>query len=407
MRHRTLLALASFPLALCLGPDPAPAGVLTDNCVVGSRPAATLLFPYFEVDLDDADGTTTLLAINSTVRTSGGGDPVPTLARVTVWTEWAIPTVAFNLYLRSGDVQTLNLRDLFTTGAAPITGPGADSFLGCSSTIGGAMIDPGILRLAHSGQKAFGSCFSGGARGPSVATGYVTVDTALRCPAANGGGGDTPASGPSYFQTGPSRVADFGNNLWGDWFLVTPGEDFANGNPAVHLQADPEFFSPGDYTFYGRYLGFSAADNRRPLPSRYSARFANGGAFSGGTRLVVWRDTRSADADPVACGGGAACGSASCRPDWLPLGETSIVVRDESALSSTISSSEVFDLATQRVDVSAIPVPYTFGWLALNLNLESPVRPAQAWVGGELSASGRYNVGLEATATNDLCATTP
>jgi hypothetical protein len=400
------LAAASF-LALGIACPPLSAGVLTGNCVVGPRPAATLLFPYFEVDLADPAGTTTLLAINTVVRTGGGGDPVPTLARVTVWTEWGVPTVAFNLYLRSGDVQTINLRDLFATGAAPVTGPGANGFPGCGSTIGGPMIDPTVLRLAHTGQKVLGSCFSGGARGPNVATGYVTVDTALRCPTPAGGGSETPATGPSYFSTGPNRVADVGNHLWGDWILVTPGEDFANGNPAAHLQADPDAFSPGDYTFYGRYVGFSSADNRRPLPSRYNIRFANGGPFSGGTQLVVWRDTRSADSDPVACGSGGTCGVGSCRPDWLPLGETTIAVRDEATTQTTLSHTQVFDLATQRVNVAAIPVAYTFGWLALNLNLESPIRSAQAWVGAEMSADGRYQVAYEATPTNDLCATSP
>ena len=34
-------------------------------------------------------------------------------------------------------------------------------------------------------------------------------------------------------------------------------------------------------------------------------------------------------------------------------------------------------------------------------------QPAQAWVGVEASAEGRYSVGFPATPVNDLCAVTP
>ncbi len=393
MQRQTLrLCLAAILVVAALLPLPAAAGVLTNNCVVGERPAATLLIPYFEVDLANPAGRTTLVSI-----ANRDTFIFPVLARVTVWTDWGIPTAAFTIFLAPNDVQTLNLRDLFNTGLAPTTGPGADLYAGCASTLGGSVGSPALLKTAHTGQSTLGSCFSSGSKGPNIATGYLTVDHALRCKDAGGHGlgTDTPVDG-DYF-AGATRLAGTDNLLWGEWHLVTPGEGFAAGNPAVHIQADPDFFGVGDYTFYGRYHGFDGSDRRRPLPSRYDARFLKGGAFTGGTKLIVWRDTRSADTGVVSCGS---------EPDWVPLGERQIRAHDEAAASTNLGATSIFDLATQRLDITAVPQPYTFGFLELNLNLTDNT-PAQAWVGVEASASGQYSVGFAATPTNDMCAIAP
>jgi hypothetical protein len=58
------------------------------------------------------------------------------------------------------------------------------------------------------------------------------------------------------------------------------------------------------------------------------------------------------------------------------------------------------------MDISAVPQPYTFGFLRMNLGLPDNTR-AQAWVGVEASASGQYSVGWAASPTNDLCAFPP
>jgi hypothetical protein len=289
------------------------------------------------------------------------------------------------------------VRDLFDTGRVPTTGPVADlSFPGCNPSLGGFVATPpALMRTAHTGQNTLGSCLSSGRLGANVATGYITVDASRRCRVASGGGTDTPADG-DYF-SGPAPLAVTDNALWGDWFLVVPGEAFASGNSAVHIQADPDFFGDGDYTFYGRYHGFNGADKRRPLPSRYVARFLNGGAFSGGTKLIVWRDTRDPDT------GGVGCGS---DPDWVPLGERLIVAYDEAAAFTDLGSTSIFDLATQRMDISAVPQPYTFGFLRMVLDLPDDT-PAQAWVGVEASASGQFSVGFAASPTNDLCGVDP
>ena len=100
-------------------PCPPSAGVLEGNCRVANQPAATLLIPYFEVDLADPAGQTTLLSVNNASSKSA-------LARVVLWTDWGVPTLAFDVYLTGYDVQTINVRDLFT-GNLPATGPDASN----------------------------------------------------------------------------------------------------------------------------------------------------------------------------------------------------------------------------------------------------------------------------------------
>src|SRR6185436_3213106 len=80
-------------------------------------PAATLLLPYFEVDLDDPFGVTTLFSINNASSTAQ-------LAHVTVWTDWSIPVLDFDVYLTGYDIQNFNLRDILVEGLLPQTGPG-------------------------------------------------------------------------------------------------------------------------------------------------------------------------------------------------------------------------------------------------------------------------------------------
>ena len=85
----------------------AAVGAAQDHlCSLDSHPGATLLLPYFEIDLDDPTGTTTQFSIHN-ARSLG------TLTQVVLWTDLAVPTFAFNVYLTGFDVQVINLRDIF------------------------------------------------------------------------------------------------------------------------------------------------------------------------------------------------------------------------------------------------------------------------------------------------------
>ena len=74
-------------------------------CTVDEVPAATLLLPYFEVDLGEPVGPRTLFSVNNASATA-------VLAHVVVWSDLSVPVLDFNIYLTGYDVQTINLRDV-------------------------------------------------------------------------------------------------------------------------------------------------------------------------------------------------------------------------------------------------------------------------------------------------------
>src|SRR5712671_3771921 len=89
------------------------------SCDIKVGPAATLLVPYFEVDLQPGGEQTTLFTITNVSRYSQ-------IAHVALWTDWAFPVLTFNIFLAGYDVQSINLKDILVRGivASPVgTGP--------------------------------------------------------------------------------------------------------------------------------------------------------------------------------------------------------------------------------------------------------------------------------------------
>jgi hypothetical protein len=386
--------------------------VLAGSCRVADQPAATLLIPYFEVNLDDPAGATTLVSINNASSKAA-------LARVVLWTDWGVPTLAFDLYLTGFDVQTLNVRDLFT-GTLPRTGASvspngklsvsASDFPGCGAAGGPQVVplksqptvlaatDRQILRAAHTGKPvATGQTTTclGSVRPGGLAVGYITVDTVNRCtPVSVGSTANTPAD-PKYFAARGTGLASDNNVLWGDVIFLDRKGGRVNSQTAVHIVADADAFGKGDYTFYGRYVDFEGRDDRAPLSSLYYARYMQGGAF-GSTELVVWRDNRTKEAKGGDCAKG---------PSWAPLGEYQLVTFDEQENPSEVANSNAFPVATQKVKLGgpSIPVANQFGWVMLDL-WHGDGEHAQGWVGVVMSnAQGRYSVGQEALRADDLC----
>jgi hypothetical protein len=400
-----------FPiLVLCgllLTAVPGQAGVLDGNCRVANQPAATILIPYFEVDLADPAGRTTLLSVNN-------ASAKPAVARVVLWTDWGVPTLAFDIYLTGFDVQSLNVRNLLQ-GTLPTSGPEASNvgalsrtnvvFNGCGNTGKAGVTGPlnateaAWLRAAHTGHAVTKTpserCAGSGASGPNLATGYITVDAVNRCtPRSVGKTANTPADA-AYFAKGGTGLASNANVLWGDFHFVNSRKNTADSQTAISIVADSDFFAAGDYTFYGRYVNFDSRDGRIPLSSLYYARFMEGGPFAGGTDLLVWRDNRKASAAPGSCGK---------APSWAPLGEMQIVVFDEEENSSEIVGGNTFPLATQKVHVGGakLPVGESYGFLMLDLWHQDSTH-AQGWVSVMMSAAGRFSTGYEAIRADDLC----
>jgi hypothetical protein len=249
---------------------------------VDDVPAATLLLPYFEVDSANVDGVTTLFSVNNASATA-------ILAHVTVWTDLSYPVLDFNIYLTGYDVQSVNLRDVLLNGVLPRTAsagqdPGDTispkgifsqdiNFASCSGLLPPPATLPAdflaYLKAALTGNGsnqitgcASSVCCAAQNFNDNVLRGYVTVDTVNNCTLRF-------PSDLGYF----TSDATFQNVLWGDAFFVNSAENFASGNPLVHIEADltnPETSVPGQYTFYGRYVNWQATDHREPFWRRTS-----------------------------------------------------------------------------------------------------------------------------------------
>ena len=389
MSRKALAILVLSALWLTTSPADAEIGAVDD------RPAATLLLPYFEVDVDDPTGLDTLFSINNAAAEAR-------VVHVTLWTDLGVPTIGFNVYLTGYDVVPISLRQIFK-GNLPQTSladpPGAFSLpptvppAGCVGQLPPPPLSPADvsgLRNAHSGKASSllaGLC-GGLDRGDGRARGYVTVDAMNECSTIF-------PDGAGYFVAGGVGKASNDNVLWGDYFYIDRANAFAQGENLVHIEAsklNPETATPGEYTFYGRYVAWLAADNREALASKTATRFLVGGVFDT-TRLIVWRDSK-VDQGPVAC---------PASPAPLPYEDIYVFDEQENPYSMNMGAVK-FDALAGVLDVGGaeFPVPVFFGWIYLNLNHGGGGNPpedpdaAQSVAATTISALGRFSVGQKA-----------
>ncbi len=433
-------------------------------CTLDAVPAATLLLPTFQVDIGDdngneiadcADGTgvDTLFSINN-------ASAAPALAHVTLWTDWTWPTIDFDVYLTGFDMQSVSLCQVIANGSLPVTAdvqadPDDDispSPWGQDTTIASCagvfpfpdpIVQGGLLDRLQNGHAGYpyagiggdcageglngdGQCAGGLCPGGTIARGYVTVDSVMACSTVFPNEAD-------YFEQGGAGIANNKNILWGDYFLIDNANDFAQGDNLVHIEADDSLGggvgnggpnSDTGYTFYGRYVGGLGDDNREPLGTTWAARYLNGGAFSGGTKFNVWRDstdptTNNNDGwDCGLCTGGAG-------PAWCPLNETQVVCFDEQEDCEElcfIFGGGVISPPTDPTDPVCFPlesnivqvgdgdlVPsWPFGWCYLNLNHTFGAPSlfdgiAQSYVSVTHDALGRFSVGYSAIELTSAC----
>ena len=402
---------------------------------IDNVPAATLLLPYFECDLGADPLATSIGAGVNTLFSVNNASATAQLAHVTVWSDQSVPVLDFDIYLTGYDVQTISICDVLINGRLPQTGPGTTTALNEPGSPLGIFSGPDVLFLncntgsspplppvyaipaistqfrLHlqqllTGRKSTvdGTC-AGANYGDNIARGYVTIDDVNSCSTAF-------PSDTGYWVTGGNGIGDNDNVLWGDYFYVNPDENFAQGELLVSIEADATTLnSQGEYTFYGRYIGGSAADNREPLATTFGARYLDGGPFTGGTDFIVWRDSKFVPF--VSCTTG---------PNYGELFEKQIVVFDEEENPVTVQqggpSGEptpgaqcIFCDEAQRRHVGIdFSVDEPFGWVYLNLNHTTAndatlsvgaggyTGRAQAWVVDVMSAQGRFSVGFDAIA---------
>jgi len=412
--------------AACLLAWAAAARAVT--CTADQVPAATLLLPYFEVNLDDPNGLTTLFSINNAAAPA-------VLAHVVLWSDLAVPVANFNVYLTGFDVQTFNLRDLLVHGSLPRTAAKGEDpgdtispkgglsqdvdFPGCDGLLPPAPMSADQLlhlQTALTGRPSplFADRCFGQALGDHVARGYVTVDTVDNCTLRVPGD-------PGYFAAGGAGDVTDQNVLWGTWYIVDAAHNYAQGSNLVAIEADaadPATSTAGRYTFYGRYDGWTGIDHREPLATNFATQFATGGPFAGAVDLIVWRDPKVAQQSftcPTQRG---------AVPSWYPLLQEGVGILDEQEhplvpISFPFTAPPTipytpFPAATQRtrLDSANFPVPYQFGWLYLDLNVfnsrshdpASDPDAAQAWVIAVQSSNGRFATAIDAFRLDTACA---
>lgn len=459
-----ILWVSLVPLALTIQATPAAAGM----CDGDDDAAATLLLPYFEVNLDNPAAGNTLFSINNAFAE-------PALAHVTLWTDWSHPTVAFDVFLTGYDVQQVNLADLFLNGNLPVTADEQSDPVDTTSPHGGFRPSGGYIpgstfpeqdgsfsmceqflpfytnplivgaigeRVVngHTGQPVPNSGFGclGADFGDNIARGYVTIDRVNRCSIAFPSERDE-----NYFESGGVGIASNQNQLWGDWIYFDTVKGFAHGDSLVHIEAldgfdavgsgtsDPTVPGPATgYTFYSRYADFGE-DNREPLGVTWAARYLNNALFEpGGTELFVWRDPTVDEAEQSE-GFGYVCGApgqAGSGPEWHPLDESLVLAFDEYENSVQICQTcpvcdppspddypHCFPLAAQRLTSTDLGYigespPWGAGWLYLDLRFPYPDDTAfgdlsQSYVFVTHSAVGLLSVGLPALELTSACDT--
>lgn len=361
-----------------------PASAQTDvDCLVGPGLGATLLVPYFEVDLDNPSGLTTIISVNN-------GLDSETMARVTLWTDWGVPTFGFDLYIPDFGVVPINMRDVMA-GRVPSTGDGSNlrDFDNCETTPPVypnpllSSTDRDQLRADHTGVLGprFSSC-AGNNNGDNIARGYITIDSTGSCIPAEIDPEVTPEAG-RYFKEGGLGLANNDNRLWGDVIYIDPVNNSAQGSEAIALWADAERFNGTNRpTFYGRLRSFDAKDDRVPLPTLWNQRFLNGGPFQGGADLIVFRNPQTSIAT-------AECGS---KPPQIPL-DAQLKALDESGDNLVnVSITGLLGLVTQRTAVDDFNIPYDAGWLQLDSTLG-------AWVQPTLSAGSLFSAAFNGTSS--------
>jgi len=376
------VALAVATLALLVThPTAARAAV----CSRGNVPAASLLIPYFEVDLADPGGKTTLFAFASVA-------PTPTMTRVHLWSDWGIPVYAFNVLLAPEAVQTINLRDVVGQLLVPgLVHADPEHFPACfAPTVPflGPTVEQVQARLTGKPEPS-GFCYSRPRGETTLAVGFVTIDVVRDCDLA------TPLD--STYRL----VALDDNVLWGDVFYVAPDDDSAQGIPAVAVRTDPEVATDRGFYDPGPDLG------RLPLDETWRTRFLSGGALDTSTEVVVFQP--AFHAEPELCEDSQAYGDAvrvRWGPEPGPLGPRSDIL-EVAAATRKLSLAELTPdplPVAGSLELEAWHVPCCSKCSCVPEDLPFRV-PSLIWAIHR--AAGRFSVGVEATPIAGSCSAAP
>jgi hypothetical protein len=364
-----------------------------DNCDIAQRPAATLLLPYFEVDVHARDKT---IAETDTSYTIVNVKAAPAIARTTLWTDWGYPVLSFNTFLTGYDAQTIDLYDVLARGNTGVSSSGfPDACAHPEQQVSGlAILAAEPMLTLGTGATACGMRRVGGTHIHAI--GYATVDVVSTCDT-------TLPTDPEYFK----HDLLFDNVLTGDFAQVEALANRAYASPLVHIRALPEGGEAGvnipstlGRSFYQRLTPAGSVptmDRRQPLPAQFAARVDHLD-----DTLVVWREPRLS----------------TCAADANRNMSISNIVRFDEHENPTVAGGSVILLPLPPVGLPAasanqlqsglFPPPSTSGdtrgWLYLNLHdTFSDDRPSQNWVLVR-SQPGTRTRAIDATPLADGCA---
>jgi hypothetical protein len=407
--------VAGVALAIALAVAAPTRAQTIDAQHVTNDPGATVLLPYFEAQVPKkiggkAPGTTTLFSINNASATA-------ILAHVTIWSDLAVPVLAFNVYLTGYDVQQIDMIDILNGKLPRTASVGQDQQDTISNhgsvsqdinfaTCNGQLPPPDVLdeptiqhiRAALTGKPSAlfaNQCFGRDyLEKKPVARGFITADNSCTTRLPND---------IQYFIEDITTQ----NVLWGDFFFLNKSKKIGRGDALVAIRAsqtDPETSGIFQYSFYHSTNGsFVAVDKRQPLGSVFAGRFVNvpkHPLFSSGTSALVWRDTK-ANSAAFPCG---------ALPAFFPLGQRQLVVFDEQENPELIGFAP-FPAATQLVKVGGptFPVSAPSGWLYMDLNAPVPSASGpienpsaeQGFVSMVFESKAKYSVGTRAVVLDD------
>jgi hypothetical protein len=253
------------------------------------RPSSDVLLPYFEVELRDS-GTTTLLAVGNALGKAVEGE-------LTLHTNWGIQVSNLSLTWAPYEVKSFDLRTWLQKGNLP------------TRTLRAA--ERTHLEAALSGQPSpqDGLYYSTEVK-PGLAVGSVRIRTK---------GSPRPAA------------------LWGDYFVVGPGQEAAMGDDLVNL--DQASGCPGTGT----------------LCERHALRFLGGTGFDDETRFVIWT-------------GNVGHPSKNANPK-SPLAQTRVGIYNEAG--QKVREIDLPTLPAALFSVAELGLEKSFGWLDLRTNSPS------------------------------------
>ena len=342
--------------------------------VVDAVPAATLLLPYFEVDLNSTSAHTTLFSINN-------ADTTQVIAHVTYWTNAGVATFSYDIVLEGLDVHTVNIRDFIGSGTYSTGNFGGSEMLSAGQLL--------AVSAAHTGQADPDTNLCSGIDfGDNVARGYITID------AMNEAGAGFPFE-DGYFVDGGTGKASNRNVLWGDYAYVDPVNNFAESERMVHVEAQNFIFKGQTVvdSFYRFFVSQDGSDNREFLPGIWGAGYDQRAEGFAGTALIYWREPGGM-VDPFTCGVG---------PSNFPLLTNEIVAFDEEENPDTVADKTLFPDDAGLTNVTALNLPFEKGWLYLDLRLGLVVKGTptfenrQAFVFIRNDSEGRFGRGFAAT----------